>query len=189
MASLRSLEEEKANLRKELRQRLKGLGLEERRRASVEILEQLFKHPQFIQAQSLLTYIALASEVWTRSIVEEAFKRGKKVYVPRMDLVRKRIRPVEIRSLEGLKKSSYGILEPPLNEKRIGKPEDLDLVIVPGLGFDRSGGRIGRGKGYFDRFLREASKAYKIGLAFECQVVDKVPLGERDITMNKVLIG
>lgn len=84
---------------------------------------------------------------------------------------------------------SYGILEPPFDPERIGQPEDLDLVIVPGIGFDLKGGRLGRGEGYFDRFLGEVAKAYKIGLAFECQIVEKIPRGLEDICINEVLTG
>ena len=71
----------------------------------------------------------------------------------------------------------------------MGKPEELELVIVPGLGFDREGGRIGRGEGYFDRFLAEAKRAYKIGLAFECQMVERVPCESSDVILDEILVG
>ena len=109
--------------------------------------------------------------------------------MPRLDLQERRIQIIEISDLKELSRGPYGILEPPLNQSYLGKPEELDLAIVPGLGFDRGGGRLGHGLGYFDRFLLEVRKAYKIGLAFECQIMDEIPCEAHDVVMDEVLIG
>ena len=183
------LQEQKSFLRKELRRKLRTLKPEERTRRSEKVVKELFGHPKFSKARSLLVYVAMEHEVETRPLLEEAWRRRKKVYVPRLDSQKKRIQIVELSDLKELKPGSYGILEPPLNRNRLGKPEELDLAIVPGLGFDRGGGRLGRGFGYFDRFLFEARKAYKIGLAFECQIVDEIPRDVHDVVMDEVLIG
>lgn len=176
-------------LRKELREKLSRLGPEERWRRSQGILVKLFSHPKFLSARSLLTYVALSSEVETRPVIDEAQKKGKKVYVPRADRMKKKIWAVEMNDPKELTQGWYGIFEPPFDSKRVVPAEDLDLVVVPGLGFDHEGGRLGRGEGYFDRFLGEAEKAYKIGLAFECQIVAKVPHTPQDVILDEVLIG
>ncbi len=189
MDSSSSLETKKHLLRKELRQKLEQMKPEERARRSEGILQQVFGHPRFAEAEKVLSYIAVAPEVETWPFVEEGLRRGKRVYVPRVDQEKKKIWVIEITGKEKLSPSSYGILEPPFDEKRLGEAATLDLVVVPGLGFDRRGGRLGRGGGYFDRFLGEAKKAYKIGLAFECQIVDLVPREPHDVALDEILIG
>jgi len=121
--------------------------------------------------------------------VEEGLKKGKRMYVPRVDWAQKRIQAIEVHSLIELQPGAYGIAEPPLDEKKVGRPEDLDLVIVPGLGFDLRGARLGRGEGYFDRFLKQARRAYKIGLAFECQIVAEIPRDVTDERVDEILVG
>lgn len=189
MGGLSSLSEQKALLRKELRQKRDALKPEERSRRSLAILKRLQDHPQFLKAHTLLTYVAFGSEVQTRPFLEEALRLKKKVYAPHLEAKENRMTIVELRNLEELNPGVHGILEPPSDSRRVGKAEELDLVIVPGLGFDRRGGRLGRGGGYFDRFLREAKSAYKIGLAFECQVVERIPREENDVLVDEVLIG
>ena len=136
---------EKASLRKLLREKAGALKPRERLRRSRAILKELLSHPRFSQARSVLTYVALASEVETRPLLEEALKRGKKVYVPRVDPETQEIAVIEIQNLKELQPGAYGILEPPFDPGQIGKPEDLDLAVIPGVGFDRGGGRLGRG--------------------------------------------
>ncbi len=184
-----SLEDEKARLRKELRKKSELLSSEERNRRSQALIGRLLKHPRFLKARTLLTYVALESEVETRPFVEEALKQGKRVFVPLVERGGDRIQMMEISGTGELKSGTYGVWEPPFELHRIGDPLELDLVIVPGVSFDREGGRLGRGKGSFDRFLQEAHNAYRIGLAFEYQIVDRVPRAERDRVMNEVLIG
>lgn len=184
-----SIRSQKALLRKELRQKLEALNPAERSRQSGEILKRLFRHPKFLGARSLLAYVALPSEVETRPLVEEAERQGKKVYVPRVDSARKRMAMIELVNFKELHPGPHGILEPAYDPSWVGRPQDLDLVVVPGFGFDREGGRVGRGEGYFDRFLAEAKRAYKIGLAFECQIVERVPREANDMTVDEVLIG
>jgi 5-formyltetrahydrofolate cyclo-ligase len=165
------------------------LGPAERLRESGEILKQLLNHPRFLAARNLMAYVALESEVETRPFLQESRRTGKRIYVPRIDPEKKQMALIEMMDLKDLKPGPYGILEPPFNEGLVGKPEDLDLVVVPGIGFDREGGRLGRGEGYFDRFLQETKRAYKIGLAFRCQVVERIPREANDVVVDEVLIA
>lgn len=184
-----SVEDQKALLRNQLRARRADLNPGERLAHSQKIVDKLCRHPCFSKAVALLAYVALPPEVETRPFLEQALKAKKRVFVPRVDPNQKRIWMMELLDLKHLKPGSYGILEPPFDSKRAGNPRDLELAVVPGLGFDPEGGRLGRGAGYFDRFLKEAVKAYKIGLAFECQIVEKIPCGPDDVKMDEVLIG
>ncbi len=161
----------------------------ERSRQSGRILKRLFEHPRFFEARSVLFYVAQGREVETRPILEEARKKGKRVYVPRIDPRDKRIQMIEIQDFKELQPGSYGILEPPYEAKRRGDPKAVDLLVVPGVAFDREGRRLGRGEGYFDRLLREAGQAYKIGFAFREQIVERVPSEIHDVQVDEVLIG
>ena len=183
------LNERKQLLRNQLRERLSRLSPEERARRSKMILEKLSNHPRFLEACSVLIYVAFQAEVETRPLLGEARRRGKRVFLPRIDSKRGLIQAIEVEGGEKLEPNEYGVLEPPFDFTRLEEPGNLDLIVVPGLGFDRRGGRLGRGKGYFDRFLREAKQAYKIGLAFDCQMVEKIPRERSDIVLNEVLIG
>ena len=183
------VETQKARLRRELQGKLERLKPEAKRLRSQEILTRLFNHPKFSQARSLSTYLALPSEVETRPLLKEARGRGKKVYVPWVDPEKKRIWMIGFEDIKELKPGLYGILEPVFDPKRVGDPASFELIIVPGIGFDREGGRLGRGGGYYDRFLKEARQAYKIGLAFECQIVERVPRESGDIPVDEVLAG
>lgn len=182
-----SLEDEKAKLRKELREKSESLSREERSRRSRTLLNRLLKHPRFLKAHALLTYVALESEVETRPFVEESLRQGKRVFVPRVEAGQ--IQMIEIFGTGELKSGTYGVWEPSFDPSRMGNPLELDLAVVPGVGFDRKGGRLGRGKGSFDRFLQEARNAYKIGLAFEYQIVERVPRGDHDVLMDEILVG
>jgi len=184
-----SLETQKRLLRKELRQKLEEVKPAEQKRRTGEILKKLLGHARFVQAKTFLSYVAVTPEVETWPLVEEALRQGKKVYLPRVDREKKKVWAIQITGKEKLQPSSYGILEPSFDVSRVGNPADLELIVVPGLGFDRQGGRLGRGGGYFDRFLEEAAKAYKIGLAFECQMVDRVPRDVHDVAVDEVLMG
>lgn len=187
MGKLSSLAVEKALLRKELAAQCAGLRPSARALGSQKILAKLLVHSRFLKARILLSYVARASEVETKPFLEEALRRKKKLFVPRFDPAARKISMIEIRGVGDLSRGHYGILEPAFNPERVGNPRDLDLVIVPGVGFDRQGGRLGRGLGLFDRFLEEAKGAYKIGLAFECQMVGKIPLADHDIRMDEII--
>jgi 5-formyltetrahydrofolate cyclo-ligase len=185
--ALPSLETQKRLLRQELRQKLDQLKPAERVRRGSELLGQLLKHPKFVQAKTFLSYVGVGLEVETWPLVEEALRRGKRVFIPRVDEEKKKLWMIEITGKEELRPSRYGILEPAFRKERLGDPATLELAVIPGLGFDRQGGRLGRGGGYFDRFLREAMQAYKIGLAFECQLLDSVPQAGHDVRVDEVL--
>ena len=189
MGKFYSLAEQKGLLRKALAGKCAALKSGERTLRSQNILAKLLAHPQFSEARILLCYAARAPEVETRPLLEEALRKKKKLFVPKLDPISQKIEMIELRDVRDLKPGAYGILEPPFNPERVGNPRDLDLVIAPGVGFDREGGRLGRGVGLFDRFLEEARSAYKIGLAFECQLVEKIPSEEHDIIMDEIIIG
>ena len=146
--------------------------------------------PEFQAAGVVMIYIALAEELDPAEIAEEAWRRGKIVLAPRVDWKHwklRRMSPVRIRSLSsGLHRASYGLLEPVAG--RSWPVARIDLVVVPGLAFDPAGNRLGRGAGFYDRFLaRPQLRAATCGLTFSEQLCEQVPMNEHDRPVEVVV--
>ena len=149
-----------------------------------EILKRLQQHPRVVKADTLLLYSALPDEVPTQSLLDELVAQGKTVLLPRVVSDT----DMELRQYTGLQDlqvGAFGILEP--TGKLFTDYEKIDVAVVPGMAFDKKGHRLGRGKGYYDRFLRLLPKTYKIGICFSWQLVDNVPTDEHDILMDHIL--
>ena len=179
----------KSLLRNELRAALKKISPSLRVRKSRKIITRLLRSRYYRQAQNIFTYVATPAEVNTRELIRQALRTGKSISVPKVYLGKHRIEAVRIKHpRQGLRRGAYGILEPGRAERMMQiRPSLLDLVVVPGLGFDRRGRRLGRGAGYFDRFLRRAKRAKKVALAFREQLVEKIPVEQHDVLMDAVI--
>lgn len=136
----------------------------------------------FQEAQSIACYVSVGKEVETHRLIEDALKAGKQVGVP-VTKAKGMMDFQQILSLDELKPARFGLLEPELDMDLVMASEDVDLVLVPGLAFDRKGNRLGFGGGYYDRYLARC-KAVKVGLAYPFQVVDVVPVSDYDVPMD-----
>ena len=175
----------KSELRRELRRSVRALEEPSRRKKSGKIAAALIKTSAFRKARSIMAYVAAPGEVDTAELILKALALNKKVYVPRVDPGRKQIRAVRIRNLNSdLKAGFRGIREP--KSGRGVSPAALDLVIVPGVGFSRRGARLGRGGGYYDRFLKR-TKAFKVGLAFKEQLHSRIPMETNDVRLDRII--
>ncbi len=178
----------KANARKKFRKRLLAISADRRKRKSEKITRLLIQHKAFQEAKSLMIYASLPSEVQTRKLISQALLLKKRVYLPSIDEKKLRISLYRIRNIKkDLLKGAYGIPEPKRLKRHLGKPNHLDLIIIPGLAFDLKGGRLGRGKGYFDRFLMKTKKIKKIGIAFKEQIALKIPMSRLDVKMDEII--
>lgn len=175
-------------LRRKLYERLSGMRTAVCRKKSAKIFKEARALPGFLRAQKIMAYAAVGHEVRTQALLAAILRAGKTLYLPRM--VRKTGR-IEIYAVTNLRKDlrpgSYGIPEPRKKKAGRGNPAELDLIFVPGLGFDRKGRRLGRGAGYYDRFLQKARRAVKIGLCFREQIVPKIPSLTHDVRMSRIL--
>lgn len=157
---------------------------------SQQICAKLVALPEYQAARTVLYYVDARSEVRTRHYLPEALRHGKKIVVPYC--VEGELELFHLTSMDELALGMYRILEPkpelrPLADKRVAVRE-LDLIVVPGVAFDRRGGRMGHGFGYYDKLLWQARpEAPLVALAFECQLFDEVPMLEHDIFMDRVL--
>jgi len=178
----------KQNIRSKILLKLKKHKEENRSKKSSLIKEKLFKDPFFKKAKRVMFYIAFKGEVETKEMITEALKKGKIIAVPVCVKNRASLKPALLYRQARLKKGPYGVSEPVKSNYCALK--DLDLVITPGLAFDRSGRRLGRGKGYYDRFLKQIPKdTPSIGLAFKMQILPRVPTTPSDVSVTKVLFA
>lgn len=183
--------------KKDIRQRiltlLRNQKEEERLAKSLAILDKLFKKPEFQKAGIILFYASFDGEVNTFEMMKRAQKSGKTIGLPHMMREERKLIPTLVESLENdLVSGPYGVKQPRYTDQsRTLNVKDLDLVIVPGVAFDRHNNRLGRGLGYYDRFLKGLScDTPSIGLAFDFQIVDRLPLQEKhDIPVSCVLVN
>ena len=175
----------KVLLRSKMRQKIQALGPARLKKKSRLILKRVLASDFYRQAGSLLIYVSFKKEVETISLIRKSLKDGKKVFVPHLE--GRAMKAFRIRNVgKDLKRGPYGISQPH-QLGRAAKPSVFDVIFVPGLAFDEKGGRLGRGAGYFDRYLAKAKKAVKIGLAFKEQIVKKVPLEKHDVRLDLLI--
>jgi 5-formyltetrahydrofolate cyclo-ligase len=136
----------------------------------------------------VMVYFSIDNEVETYELAKELLRMGKTVCAPVTDKRKRRLLTYTVDKVpDHLVEGSYGIPEPSRDEGRPVEPEMIDAVVVPGVAFDVRGYRIGYGAGYYDRFLPSCSRAIFIGLAFEIQVVDRIPNDEWDMPLHMVI--
>jgi 5-formyltetrahydrofolate cyclo-ligase len=157
---------------------------------SRQIVERLVSLPLYQSASAVLFYVDVRSEVRTRWFFPEVLKAGKQLIVPYC--VGAELELFWLWDLNELVPGRFGILEPdPKLRHRPDRrvlPDQLDLLIVPGVAFDRLGGRVGHGFGFYDRLLKSVRPdTPKFGLAFECQIVTEVPMEPHDVALDGVV--
>lgn len=173
------INKEKKNMRAMLLQKRRILSKEVAAAASAEVVDQLLKHPSFVAAKDVMIYYPTGNEVDLRALVDAC--PDKKFYMP----VSHRA-SIEVRQYIGednLKRGKFGIPEPQTPSYK----GNLDLICVPGVAFDRNNRRLGRGGGYYDRFLSSLRKVTKIGVCYHFQLVDSIPHERHDQTMTLVI--
>jgi 5-formyltetrahydrofolate cyclo-ligase len=177
----------KKQIRSKILAKLKTQKEEDRERKSRKIGDKLFRSLVFRRSKRVMFYISFGGEVKTQEMIKEAQNLGKIVAVP-VCARNRRIKPCLLSAKAKLMSGIYGTQEPVI--KQFMKLKDLDLVIVPGVAFDYKGNRLGRGKGYYDRFLKRVPpKADSIGLAFDFQILPNLPTTATDICVNKVIFA
>lgn len=174
----------KAAVRRQLRDVLTGMGEAQRHQKSAAACSLIANSPEFAAARVVMLFLSTANEIDTASLALKCWQAGKTVVVPKVSWDQRRMLPTEITSLNtGLTTTGPGVREP-IGGKPI--PVDfIDLVIVPGLGFTDKGYRIGRGMGFYDRFLAQSEFiGVSCGLAFEEQIVDQLPVLDHDVPLS-----
>lgn len=147
--------------------------------------------PEYTAASTVMFYIDVRSEVRTRHVLPESLNSGKKIVVPWCNHDGE-LELFHLQSMHELETGMYGILEPSQEFRLLPRKQvqlkELDLIMVPGVGFDSRGARMGHGKGYYDKLLENARPDTSlVALAFECQMFEEIPVAPHDIFMDKII--
>lgn len=169
-------------LRKEMREKRQALPRELHAEKSKKIALKLLELKEYKDAKSVLFYASTPEEVDTHFLIQTALKEGKRIFAPKVDESHLRIHAVKL--YDELKPGAFGIMEPSETEEQ--NPSHIDLIVVPGIAFDPHGHRIGYGKGHYDRLLK-VIKGFKVGLAFEEQVIPQIPAEAHDVPLDLLI--
>ncbi|XP_072037752.1 5-formyltetrahydrofolate cyclo-ligase-like [Amphiura filiformis] len=194
MAAIRQA---KKLLRLELKKRLQALSDADKTRQADFITNKLINHPIYRQSKRISVYLSMPEEVGTDQILRHIFANNKTCFIPQY--IGPRMNMLKLNSMEDfetLPKTKWNIKQPAEGDDREEalSTGGLDLIIIPGLGFSRSGDRLGRGMGYYDSYQRRCTehtsgKPHTIALAFKEQMCDSIPTTDDDITIDHVLFG
>ena len=178
----------KKALRQQIRDLLSKLTPEEHHEASIHACARMTETREYQQAEIIMVFLSLPTEIDTTPLVMRAWRDHKRVLAPKVSWEQRRMMPTEFSSLsdEEVKETPLGIREPVR-----GTPfpvANIDLILVPGLGFDEHGNRIGRGRGFYDHFLAHRDwKGIACGFAFEKQVLPEVPMDDSDMRVDMLV--
>ena len=179
------MNDQKKKVRKKVKTSLEQLTEENRVEFTKKISRQLFDLNEWKKARVIGITISIPPEVPTLHIIEQAWREGKEVAIPKCNPENKTMQFKKITSFDQLESVYSGLLEPVDSAVKV-KPEEIQLLIVPGLAFTKDGYRLGFGGGYYDRFL-SGYKRSTVSLAFDCQLIDEVPTELHDIPVDKVV--
>ena len=176
---------QKKELRKEIRARKRDIPVDELREMSRLLCKRLLANERLGNASTVMMYYPLGDEVDVAPVIEQLAESGKTVVLPQVTGEAEMV----VRRYTGkadLQEGAYGIMEP--CGEIFSDYETIDVAIIPGMAFDRRGNRLGRGKGYYDRFLPLLpTRVYKIGVCFPFQLLDDIPMEEHDKRVNLIV--
>ncbi|MDP8263429.1 MAG: 5-formyltetrahydrofolate cyclo-ligase [Candidatus Ancaeobacter aquaticus] len=179
------MEKTKKDIRNLTRSVRDALTKDEMVHKSSRIENHLMNVPEFVNARSVMMYVSKESEVCTHTILQWLVCNKKHVIVPYCKKGDNKIIAAHIKEYDDLEIGAYGIMQPREDIIHVVNPETIEVCIVPGIAFDVKGHRIGYGKGCYDIFLHEnASKKTKIGLCYQCQVVNEIKTDVHDVAVN-----
>ncbi|MDD3628169.1 MAG: 5-formyltetrahydrofolate cyclo-ligase [Actinomycetota bacterium] len=177
----------KNNVRERVQRERNNLPVNYREKSSRAIAKKFLNCSFYTVSNNILIYYPFRNEVETTLIIEDALKDNKNIILPRVH--NKELELYYVTNLkEQLKAGAYGIMEPVASRCKPAKISDVDLVVVPGVSFDKKFYRLGYGGGYYDRILsRIPKKVKKIALCFDIQVVDSLPVSAHDIKVDMII--
>lgn len=183
-----NVKDEKDRVRKEILRTRDSLTEDFVNIGSRNILDLFTLHFLDKPYENYMSYVGIGNEAHTKGIIKTLLKKEKNVSVPLCIPKDRDLIASQIYNINELKPSYFGLLEPEKDCLRPVEPEDIEIVLVPGLAFDRKGNRLGYGMGYYDRFLKKLNPgAIKIGLAFSFQILQEVPVGPLDHSLDLII--
>jgi len=180
------LKSEKTQVRKDVRDFLRQVTPEQRAEWSNLLTQRILELPEYQHARTVMVFLSFANEFDTSGIMADAFRTNKRVCAPKVDWSSWRIDPIQMKSIDDQVADEHHINEPAGGE--IVFADSIDLVLVPGLAFDIYGHRLGRGGGFYDRFLSRADlQAFRLAPTFDFQIRQSIPYDSHDERMDMIL--
>lgn len=180
----------RATLRKTMRKRRQALSFIEQKQASEQLLQRLSAHPKVQSSNTIALYLANDGELDPMLFIEWCWQQGKQVYLPVLHpFCTGHLLFLLFEKSNTMVKNHYGIDEPKLSVSKVCPLEQLDVLCTPLVAFDNSGARLGMGGGFYDRTIAnwQQYRVYPIGLAHDCQQVDKIPVEHWDIPLPEII--
>jgi len=182
-----NITEEKKSLRESMRAKRKNLSQRERESLSGKITANLSREPFFQTKETTLLYASTPEEVQLYDLMKFMLSMGRKIAIPFIP-ERGKMLAVELLSVADLTEDKFGILTVREDKRKVVAPENLGLLIVPGVAFAKDGRRLGMGGGYYDRFLSEnRPPAPRAALAFDFQITDDIPIEDNDEKVDYII--
>mgnify|MGYP002513835649 CR=1 FL=1 len=194
--------EKKKILRKIIKVRVSAISADEKAKREKLLHNNLFSMPEFLAANTVMLFANLPDEIGTFSLIDKCITMGKKVFLPVINGD-----DMSVAEFTGeFKEGRFGIKEPslltpnssllfpnghqivPNGHQHVLTPNSMDFALVPGVGFSPSGYRLGRGKGYYDKFLSKYTNLFTVGVCFREQFYLDIPTEPHDIPMRKVIV-
>ncbi len=177
-----AINKEKLALRKRVKYLKEQFSLDQKKKFSEKVCKKIEANPIFQNAKTIMAYWSMKDEVHTHDFIQK-WAKEKQIILPVVNGDKLELKEFK-EANELVAGDRFGIPEP--GGQVFQSPEDMELIIVPGVAFDKEGNRMGRGKAYYDKLLR-SSKAYKLGICFSFQVFENIPYDELDVRMDDVL--
>lgn len=180
-----AVSEEKETLRREMLAERRALSFDDVNRMSAMLTEQIEQLPEYRKAHRIMAFLAMKGESNLDELIAHALSEGKEVYVP-VCLPERQMEAGRLTSMDHFEKGPLGLRNIPAGYE-VCRPEDLDLVLVPGIACDREGHRLGMGAGYYDRYLEHIPFHKRVITIWDFQVLPKVPADEWDLPMSAIV--
>ncbi len=179
---------DKRSIRISIKEKLQKLSKEERLSQESTLYPLLFEMTEWKKADVTACTISVGNELNTYPIFIQAWKEGKKIAAPVVKGSTKELDFYIVNKMEDCREAGFGLIEPDPSKCEYVSPENIDLVITPGLAFDTEGFRIGYGGGFFDRFLQGLSVS-TVSIVFQEQIIENIPREPFDVPVEHLLVG
>lgn len=177
----------KEEIRKTMVNRRASLTKIEKEKLDEIVFQKVIDSREYKDAKVIFLFVSYKDEVDTHRIIGQALQDEKIVCVPKTISMKEGMNAIQIKDFQDLVEGNYGILEP-RNHEFIIKENIIDVSFIPGLAFDKKGGRVGYGGGFYDRFLRKTrSNSKKVGIGYSFQILDEVPMEKHDIFIDRII--
>ncbi|GLC32151.1 5-formyltetrahydrofolate cyclo-ligase [Clostridium omnivorum] len=178
---------DKKQIRNNMKTMRSNLHWNDKAKMDTIIFEKVINSDAYQRSKVIFIYVSYNNEVATHRIIEHGLSNNKVICVPKIISLEQGMKSIRINSFDELRENSMGILEPLYNGIEV-KPNEVDLLLMPGLAFDSKGGRLGYGGGFYDKYLRKCRQdSVKIGLCYDFQLIDSVPTSELDELVDEVI--